>query len=91
MFLARGKHVVESLDFALRQLPSLLSKMASIVIAKEYGYVVLTTVSSGFMMMYLAMNVGKARKKYGVHVCLLFYCFILRTAKKVIFLLPPQA
>lgn len=67
MFLARGKHVVESLDFALRQLPSLLSKMASIVIAKEYGYVVLTTVSSGFMMMYLAMNVGKARKKYGVH------------------------
>lgn len=46
--------------------------MASLVVAKEYGYVVLTTVSSGFMIAYLAMNVGKARKQYSIFVCMLF-------------------
>lgn len=40
--------------------------MATVVISKEYGYVVLTTVSSGFMMMYLASNVSRARKKFGI-------------------------
>ncbi|XP_068755297.1 glutathione S-transferase 3, mitochondrial-like [Montipora capricornis] len=40
--------------------------MATIVVAKEYGYVVFTTVSSGIMMMYLASNVSKARKKFGI-------------------------
>ncbi|XP_078375337.1 glutathione S-transferase 3, mitochondrial-like [Oculina patagonica] len=40
--------------------------MASIVVAKEFGYVILTTVSSGFMIAYLAWNVGKARKQYNI-------------------------
>ena len=50
-------------------------KVATLLIAKECGYVVLTTVSSGFLMTYLAMNVGKARKKYRVFVRRLVYCF----------------
>ena len=45
--------------------------MATLVISKEYGYVVLTTVSSGFMMMYLASNVSRARKKFGIEVQLI--------------------
>lgn len=45
--------------------------MATLVISKEYGYVVLTTVSSGVMMMYLASNVSRARKKFGIEVQLI--------------------
>ena len=53
-------------------------KMATLVVAKEYGYVVLTTVSSGFMISYLAMNVGRARKQYSVPVCMqLLFDFLL--------------
>lgn len=52
--------------------------MATLVVAKEYGYVVLTTVSSGFMISYLAMNVGRARKQYSVPVCMqLLFDFLL--------------
>lgn len=57
--------------------------MAKIVIAEEYGYVVLTTVSSGFLMMYLAFNVGRARKKFSVFVCMAVDCL---TNSKSIFL-----
>ena len=50
---------------------ALIPKMATLVISKEYGYVVLTTVSSGVMMMYLASNVSRARKKFGIEVQLI--------------------
>eukprot|EP00002_Diphylleia_rotans_P014886 TRINITY_DN288_c0_g2_i1.p1 TRINITY_DN288_c0_g2~~TRINITY_DN288_c0_g2_i1.p1 ORF type:complete len:141 (-),score=28.46 TRINITY_DN288_c0_g2_i1:105-527(-) len=37
-----------------------------IVIAPEYGYVILTAVASAFMLAYLGIQVGKARKTYNV-------------------------
>lgn len=54
-----------SLDLAL----VLYFKMVSMSIPNEYGYVVLTSVASGVMMVYLGLNVGKARKLYKVNVC----------------------
>ena len=37
-------------------------------IAGEYGYVVLVAIASIFMLYYLGINVGMARKKYQVRV-----------------------
>ena len=42
--------------------------MASIEITDEYGYVVLVFVASYFLLMYLGILVGMARKKYEVKV-----------------------
>ncbi|XP_070568870.1 glutathione S-transferase 3, mitochondrial-like [Ptychodera flava] len=40
--------------------------MATITIHPEFGYVIFTLIASWVMLMYLGINVGKARKKYEV-------------------------
>ena len=43
--------------------------MSPSALPSEYGYVILTGISSVFMLVYLGMQVGKARKKFKVYVC----------------------
>ena len=46
-----------------------------------YGYVIFSAVGSQFVAMWMAINVGKARKKYEVEVfylvLTLFYCICI--------------
>merc|ERR1711976_569714 len=37
-----------------------------ITLSADYGYIVLVAVASVFVLQYLGINVGRARKKYGV-------------------------
>lgn len=43
------------------------------ILPQNFAYVILTFIYSYVLMMYLAINVGKARKKYGVKVSPLKY------------------
>ena len=38
-----------------------------------YGYVIFSAVGSQFVNMWMAINVGRARKKYEVEVCSFLY------------------
>eukprot|EP01098_Paradermamoeba_levis_P007629 TRINITY_DN3164_c0_g1_i1.p1 TRINITY_DN3164_c0_g1~~TRINITY_DN3164_c0_g1_i1.p1 ORF type:complete len:163 (-),score=24.00 TRINITY_DN3164_c0_g1_i1:44-472(-) len=40
--------------------------MVAVVVSKEYGFVVLTAVSSAFVLLWQGFQVNKARKKYRV-------------------------
>ena len=51
--------------------------MVAIDVPAEYGYVVLTVFFFNFVVMWMAINVGRARKKYDVKVSL-FICMTFR-------------
>ena len=51
-----------------------MSKFAE-SLPEGFGYVIFTAVGSQFVNMWMAMNVGRARKKYEVEVSCVFSIF----------------
>jgi hypothetical protein len=47
------------------------------VLPEHYGYVLFPAVGSVFVNMWMAMNVGKARTKFGIEVSFNFYFHVI--------------